>query len=157
MDWVPVLKWIHILSATALFGTGVGTAFQMLMAHRSGNVAGIALVARHVVIADWLFTLPAGILQPVSGLLLAHAIGYGPHEPWLNVTYALYATAAACWIPVIVIQLRVRDLAQAAAARGESLPPRYNLLMRCWFWLGWPAFLSLVGIFWLMIDKPTFS
>lgn len=157
MDWVPVLTWVHIISATVLFGTGIGTAFQMLMAHRSGNVAGIALVARQVVIADWLFTLPAGILQPVSGLLLAHAIGYSPHEPWLNATYALYAIAAACWIPVVVIQLRVRDLAATAAAQGKPLPERYNVLMRWWFWLGWPAFLSLVGIFWLMIGKPSFS
>lgn len=157
MDWVTLLKWVHVVSATILFGTGIGTAFQMLMAHRSGEVRGIALVARQVVLADWLFTLPAGIVQPVSGLLLAHAIGYGSHEPWLNVTYALYAVAAACWIPVVVIQLRVRDLAVAAARTGKPLPARYNLLMCWWFWLGWPAFLSLAGIFWLMIGKPSFS
>jgi uncharacterized membrane protein len=157
MDWTVLWKWVHVLSATVLFGTGVGTAFQMWMAHRSRNVAAVATVARHVVVADWLFTLPAAVLQPLSGLMLAHAIGFSPHEPWLNVSYALYAIAAACWIPVVAIQIRVRDLATVAALSGTPLPHRYHALMAWWFWLGWPAFLSLLAIFALMIAKPQFA
>jgi len=157
MDWVFVWKWLHLLSAAILFGTGIGTAFQMWMAHRSGDVAAIAAVARTVVIADWLFTLPAGIAQPLTGALLILLVGYGAHEPWLNVTYALYALAAACWIPVVIIQIRVRDMATLAALRGAPLPARYRTLMTWWFWLGWPAFLALVGIFWLMVAKPSFE
>ena len=154
--WYPLIKLLHILNSTVLFGTGLGTAFQMWMAHRSGNVAAIARVSRQVVWADWLFTTPAVIAQPLTGLLLIHLLGYDLWEPWLMAAYVLYAVTGACWLPVVWIQLRVRDLAVTAANTGSALPPRYVSLMGWWFWLGWPAFGAVIAIFWLMITKPTF-
>jgi uncharacterized membrane protein len=148
------LKWGHILSSTVLFGTGIGTAFQMWLAHLQGEVAGIAQAARTTVIADWLFTTPAGIAQPVTGALLIHYVGYDFWASWLVAAYALYVLALACWLPVIWLQIQVRDMARHAQADGTALPARYFRYMRFWFWLGWPAFSALIVIFWLMIAKP---
>ncbi|MBL6852081.1 MAG: DUF2269 domain-containing protein [Alphaproteobacteria bacterium] len=155
-DYYPLIKLIHILSSTVLFGTGLGTAFQMWVTNRSGDVRAIAQTAQNVVWADWLFTTPAIVVQPATGLLLINAAGYGLWEPWLMVAYALYAIAGACWMPVVWIQLQLRDLARAAATGAAPLPVRYHRLMAWWFWLGWPAFSSVVAIFWLMVTKPVF-
>jgi len=148
------LKWLHVLSSTVLFGTGIGTAFQMWFAHRRGDVAAIAVVSRNVVLADWLFTLPAGIVQPVTGFALAAASGLSLFASWLVATYVIYLIAFACWVPVVVLQIRVRDLSAQAAAEGRALPSEYDQAMRLWFALGWPAFTGLVAVFMLMIAKP---
>jgi uncharacterized membrane protein len=145
---------IHILSATLLFGTGLGTAFQMWMTHRSGDVRAIAEVSRNVVRADFFFTLPAVIVQPATGLALIRIDGYSLWEPWLVAAYVLYVLVGACWLPVVWIQLEARNLAAQAAAAGTALPPRYFRLLRWWFWFGWPAFSAVLGIFWLMVNKP---
>ncbi len=147
---------LHILSATVLFGTGLGTAFQMWMADRSGDVRAIAVVAANVVRADFVFTTPAVIIQPLTGGLLIYLAGFDPMAPWLLVGYGRYALTGACWLPVVWIQLRVRDIATEAALSGTPLPPPYQNLMRAWFWLGWPAFSAVVAIFWVMIAKPWF-
>jgi len=143
-----------LLSSTVLFGTGIGTAFQMWFAHRRGDVAVIAVVSRNVVLADWLFTLPAGIVQPVTGFALAMVSGLNPFTSWLVATYAIYLIAFACWVPVVVLQIRVRDLSAQAAAAGTALPLEYDQAMRLWFALGWPAFIGLMAVFMLMIAKP---
>ncbi len=148
------LKWLHILSSTVLFGTGLGTAFQMWSAHTRGDVRGIAVVARNVVLADWLFTLPAGVVQPVTGLMLAARAGIDLSTSWLVATYLLYALAFVCWVPVVVLQIRVRDLAAQAADANRPLPADYHRAMRLWFVLGWPAFIALLVVFLLMIAKP---
>lgn len=148
------IKWVHVLSTILLLGTGLGTAFHMWMAHISGEVRAIAVVARNVVLADWLFTTVAGIVQPITGLGLIFQRGWSPFESWLIVSYALYAVAAACWIPVVVLQIRVRDLTERAVIRNQPLPPEYAIAMRQWFWLGVPAFLSMAAIVFLMIGKP---
>ncbi len=154
MESYEALKWLHVLGSTVLFGTGIGTAFQMWFAHRGGDPRVIAAVARNVVLADWLFTLPAGLAQPATGLAMAWFAGFDPWASWLVLTYALYAVAFACWVPVVLLQIRARDLAADAAARGTPLPPAYRRAMRWWFALGWPAFGALVAVFWLMIAKP---
>ncbi|KAF0098031.1 MAG: hypothetical protein FD144_4680 [Rhodospirillaceae bacterium] len=148
------LKWLHVLSSTVLFGTGIGTAFQMWFAHLRGDVRSITIVTRNVVLADWLFTLPAGILQPITGLALVIQAGLDLTASWLVVTYALYCLAFVCWVPVVVLQIRVRDLAAEALATGQSLPPAYHSTMRLWFALGWPAFIALIVIYLLMVAKP---
>ncbi len=155
-DHYLLLKTLHILSSAILFGTGIGTAFQMWFAHRGGNTAAIANVARNVVIADFVFTTPAVIVQPATGVALALAAGHDLLSPWLVLSYALFLLAGACWLPVVAIQIRVRDLLADAVVRGAALPPRYFRLMRTWFYLGWPAFIALVVVFWLMIAKPDF-
>ncbi len=149
MELYPLVRLLHILSASVLFGTGMGIAFFMLMAWRAGDRAAFALTARHVVLADWVFTATAVIVQPVSGIALAHLAGWPLTSPWLVGTYALYAFIGVCWLPVVWIQYRVKTLLEQ---QGEEA--RINHLMRIWFILGWPAFAALIGIFWLMITKP---
>ena len=149
--WV---KTLHILSATILFGTGLGTAFHMWMTHRSGDVRAIATVSRNVVRADFLFTTPAVIAQPLSGAALIWMTAIDPLAPWLLAVYALYILTGLCWLPVVWLQIRARDLACAAAASGEPLPPLYYRTMRIWFLLGWPAFIAVMAILWLMVAKP---
>lgn len=150
-----LVKWLHILSSTVLFGTGIGTAFHLFVTWRRGSAEAFATAARHTVLADWLFTLPSGIFQPLSGLWLADLLGYDLLEGWLVVTYALYVLALACWLPVVAIQIRVARLATAAVAAGQDIPASAHRLMRTWFALGWPAFAALTAVFWLMVSKPT--
>jgi uncharacterized membrane protein len=136
-----------------LFGTGLGTAFHFWFTCRRGNAVAVAASARATVVADYAFTLPAAIVQPLTGLLLARIAGYPLGSGWLVATYALYALAAACWIPVVFLQLRMRDLAAARARQGLDLGDGFRRLYRAWFWLGWPAFLSMVAILWLMVAR----
>ena len=154
MNAYVALKFVHIVASTLLFGTGLGTAFFMWMSHRSGRVVAIANAARLTVLADWLFTTPAVIAQPLSGIALMRLVGYAPSTSWLVLSIVLYLLAGACWLPVVVLQLRVRDLSAAAAREGTALPLAYHRYMRWWFALGWPAFLAVLGAFWLMIAKP---
>ena len=154
MDLYVLARLVHILSACVLFGSGAAIAFFRLMAWRSGGRAGFALVARHVVLADWLFTASAVVIQPLSGIALAHLAGWPLTAPWLLASYGLYGFIGACWLPVVWIQYRVRD--RLVAEEGEAAPPEVHRLMRIWFVLGWPAFAALIGIFVLMITKPGF-
>jgi uncharacterized membrane protein len=149
------LKWLHLISATVLFGTGIGSAFYMLRASMSRDAAAAYFVARQVVIADWIFTAAAVVLQPVTGFWLAHVAGFPLESRWIVWSTILYFVAGACWVPVVYIQYVMRDLARAAAAHGAPLPERYWRLFRIWFALGIPAFFSLLVVFWLMIAKPT--
>ena len=151
-----IIKYLHVLGAIVILGTGSGIAFFMLMAHRSGDVAFIARTAATVVIADLLFTLSAVVLQPVSGGLLMMLSATSISEPWLMAALGLYATAGLFWIPVVFMQMEMRDLARAAAANGTPLPARYFALFRRWFLFGIPGFGSVMGILWLMIAKPGF-
>lgn len=149
-----IVKWLHVLGATLLFGTGLGIAFFLWIAHRRGDVHAIAQTARTVVIADAVFTAPAVLLQLGTGLWLMHYLGYSFELAWLRLAFVLYLVVGACWLPVLRLQLRARDLALAAAANRTPLPPAYHRAMRWWFWLGWPAFLGVIAIFWLMVRKP---
>lgn len=153
-DLYLLVKMLHIVSSTVLFGFGAGTAWYLWNAHLTRDPATIAAVGRMVVRADWIFTGTSGVVQPASGLWLAHHAGYSLTEPWLLATYALYALAFACWAPVVGLQIRAQRLAEAAARAGRPLGPDYERTMRLWFLLGWPAFLGLVGVFWLMVAKP---
>jgi len=156
MDWYDIIKWLHIIGSTVLFGTGAGTAFQMMMAMRNGEPCVVASVAHHVVIADWLFTTPAGIIQPITGITLAYLNGYSLSEPWLLPVYALYLVAFAAWVPVVWLQHRIRDEATANATAARPLSKKCRQYYRIWFTLGWPAFIALMVIFWLMITRPQF-
>jgi uncharacterized membrane protein len=148
------LKWLHILSSTLLFGTGLGSAFYLCFASRTGDARVVATVATHVVIADWLFTATTVVFQPLSGLWMAHLAGLPLSTRWIAASLALYVLAGSCWLPVVWMQIRMRDLARAASAANAPLPPRYWLYQRRWVALGWPAFIALVIVFWLMVVKP---
>lgn len=153
MDLYPIVKTVHILSATVLFGTGLGTAFFFWSA-RHGDDAARLYAARTTVRADFLFTLPAVILQPLSGAWLVSRSGYGWTEGWLVWTYGLYALAGLCWLPVVWLQMRMADMMAARVAGEPFDAARYERLRRAWFWLGWPAFGGLVMVFYLMVAKP---
>lgn len=153
MNLYLALKVLHILSATILFGTGLGTAFFMWMALRSKNIEAIRVTARHVVMADWYFTTPAIIIQPLTGLALMHLLGWPFDSLWFALVIGLYLLAGACWVPVVVIQLRLWNLAEMVT-RYEDLPQRFQNLSAWWFALGWPAFGALLFVFWLMVAKP---
>lgn len=154
MDPYLTVKWIHILSSTVLFGTGIGTAFQMVWALHGNDPRVISRVSAGVVVADWIFTTPAGLVQPITGVWLVFAAGYDPWSRWLMVVYALYLTAFVCWVPVVRLQIRIRDLARDAAISGTPLPAEVRRAYRIWFALGWPAFIALTATFWLMVAKP---
>ena len=155
MDLLILLRWLHVLGACVLIGTGAGIAFFMVMAHRTRQPAIIAHTAGVVVIADMLFTAAAVIVQPVTGVLLAWLIGWPLTEGWIVLSLILYALIGAFWLPVVWIQIRLRDLARAAAADEEPLPPAYDRLYRIWFACGFPAFLSILIIVWLMLARPS--
>jgi len=149
------LKFLHVIGACVLLGTGAGIAFFMLMAHLTGRAAVTAGVARIVVIADFLFTATAVIAQPITGLLLIHIIGNSVWDRWIFWSIILYLMTGAFWLPVVWMQMRLRDLAAAAASTGSALPPSYHRLFWWWFAFGFPAFGAVLAIFWLMIAKPT--
>lgn len=149
------LKLAHILSSTLLFGTGLGTAFYMWRADRSGDLAVIASVARNVVVADFLFTTPAVIVQPLTGLGMLHVAGIPWTSSWVLASLALYALIGGCWLPVVWLQLQVaRRSREALAASGQFDYP-HRRYMRWWYGLGWPAFSGVIVVFYLMVVKPT--
>jgi uncharacterized membrane protein len=154
MDGYLVAKTVHVVSSTVLFGTGLGIAFFFLMGLRCGEPAAAWFAARTTVLADMLFTLTAGVVQPLSGFALIHLAGYDPWAPWLVWTYALYLLALACWLPVVWLQLRIRDLLGAKVAGGTVDEAQLRRYFRWWFALGWPAFAGLVAVFCLMVAKP---
>lgn len=148
-----LLKWLHVLSSTVLFGTGIGSAFYLVLATATRDARKVATVSGFVVITDWVFTATTAVFQPASGLWIAHVAGMSWRTPWIAWSLALYAIALACWVPVVWIQLRLRDLSGAAAAAGGSLPPAYWRLFGWWIALGWTAFLAFLAIFWMMVAR----
>lgn len=149
-----IVKWLHILSSTVLFGTGVGSAFWMFAANRSRNLPAIVFACRTVVLADWLFTTPAVIFQPLSGLYMVHAAGFQMSAPWLVAALVLYVFAGLCWLPVVWLQIRMKRLAETALAENQSLPALYWIYDKWWIGLGCLAFPAVVVIFWLMVFMP---
>ncbi|WP_028102970.1 DUF2269 family protein [Pseudoduganella violaceinigra] len=153
MDYMSI-KTLHILSSVLLVGTGFGTAFYLFFANRSGSVEAIAVVSKLVVRADWWFTTPAVIVQPLSGAWLIHLAGYPLDALWIKASLALYVLAGACWLPVVWYQIRMGKLALAAHAAGSALPRQYWRYARRWELLGYPAFLAMLAVYWLMVHKP---
>lgn len=149
-----ILKFLHVIGAAVLLGTGAGIAFFMLRAHRTGDARTIAAVAKIVVLADFLFTATAVIAQPITGVLLADEAGFALTEPWIVLSVGLYFFTGAFWLPVVWMQMRMRVLAEAAATSDGVLPRAYHRLFRTWFAFGIPAFAAVLAIFWLMIAKP---
>lgn len=149
-----LLKYLHIIGASVLLGTGSGIAFFMLLAHRTGDARIVAGVARIVVIADYLFTATAVVIQPITGVALAWYVGYGLGEHWIVLSILLYLLVGAFWLPVVWMQSEMRREAEKAAQAGTPLSERYHKLFRTWFAFGFPAFGAVLVIFWLMIQRP---
>jgi uncharacterized membrane protein len=149
-----LLKYVHIIGAAVLLGTGAGIAFFMLIAHRTGNTATIAGVASIVVLADFLFTATAAVLQPITGVALALHAGYELTEGWIMLSIALYLFIGAFWLPVVRMQMKMRDLARASLEDNRALPDEYHRLFRTWFIFGFPAFGAMLVVYWLMLTRP---
>ena len=154
MNTYLVLKWLHIVSSVLMVGTGLGSAFYMFFANRSGSVPAQAVVSRLVVRADWWFTTPTVILQPATGFALAHMAGFPLSTPWLALSLALFVFAGACWLPVVWLQIRMEAIAAQAHRDAVPLPPLYARYQRWWERLGYPAFAAMVVVFYLMVNKP---
>ncbi len=150
-----LIKYVHIISMVLLFGTGLGSAFYKWMADKTGVVSHIAVTNRHVVLADWLFTTPTIIIQPLTGLWMVHITNIPLSTPWVAASLALYAFAGLCWIPVVWMQIRMRDMATIANDTQTDLPKLYWKYTRIWFWLGIPAFIAMMLIVLLMVLKHT--
>jgi len=153
MDYVT-LKWLHVMSSTFLFGTGVGSAFYLLFATLSRDVRAIAVVTRYVVLADWLFTATTAVIQPLTGYYLMRLAGFPMTSTWLWWSIILYAVAIACWLPVVWLQMRMRTLARQAMEGNLPLPMAYWRYFWSWVALGVPAFFAFVAVFYLMVAKP---
>lgn len=149
-----ILKWIHIVSSVILVGTGFGSAFYMFFVNKSKNLEAQAIVSRLVCRADWWFTTPTVILQPITGIAMATIAGWPLTTPWIIISLVLYVFAGVCWLPVVWIQLKMAKLAQLALQNKTALPPEYWKLAKIWEWLGYPAFIAMVVIFYLMVNKP---
>ena len=154
MNEYLVVKWLHVLSSTILFGTGIGSAYYMLRASLERDPRVVHATVRHVVFADWVFTTTTIVVQPLTGFYLIHLAGFPMASAWIAWSIALYFVAGACWLPVVWMQIRMRDMAREAEQAGTPLPERYFRFFRYWIALGIPAFLALVVIFWLMVAKP---
>jgi len=156
MNSYLLVKWLHIVSSVLLAGTGFGSAFYLFFANRSTSLEARAVVARLVVRADLWFTMPAVIVQPATGVWLAHMAGWPLTTPWLLASLLLYALAGACWLPVLWLQLRMAREVEAALAEGRPLSARYRRWQRAWEGLGYPAFAAMLAVFFLMVNKPRF-
>lgn len=154
MDLYNIIKTLHILSSTILFGTGIGIAFFMFRSWSADSIHEKLYATRNTVFADYLFTFPAAILQPISGIALIHIAGFDWTAYWLVATYIIYIVAGLCWLPVVWIQIQLKNMCIAAYENKTDLPEKYNTLFKVWFLLGWPAFIGLVAVFYLMVAKP---
>jgi uncharacterized membrane protein len=151
------LKYAHILSAIVLFGTGLGSAFYKWMADRNGNIQNIAITNKHVVFADWVFTTPTVILQPITGIWMAYIIGWPLTTDWILISLILYFIAGVCWVPVVVLQIKMQKMSELAVKNQTVLPQLYWRYAKAWFWLGVPAFMAMVLVVLLMVAKHTFG
>jgi uncharacterized membrane protein len=149
-----IVKTVHIIGAIIIFGTGLGTAFHGMMCNLSGDARSIATGNRNVVLADWIFTAPAVILQPITGAYLMWANGWSLNDHWIIASIILYAIAGGCWLPVVWLQVQMHKMSKLAIKTNTELPATYKKYLRIWFTLGWPAFISGGIILWLMVSKP---
>lgn len=154
MYWLDLIRFAHVMGACVLIGTGAGIAFFMLMAHRTCDPVHVAHTAAIVVVADMIFTATAAIAQPITGFVLAYGLGWSMSEPWIALSLGLYVFIGVFWLPVVVIQTRMRDEARACVAAGTALSARYHGLYRIWFACGFPAFIAIAILLWLMLMRP---
>ena len=151
---ILVMKWLHILSSTMLFGTGIGTAFYLFFVSRTRDTHAIAIVSKLVVTADWLFTATTIVFQPLSGFWLVHRMGYALASRWIWWATGLFILATLCWLPVVWLQIQLRNMAASAVKQNTDLPPAFWRFAKYWELLGYPAFAAMLVIYYLMVFKP---
>lgn len=154
--WV---KWLHVLGSSILFGTGLGIAFFAWFGYRRGmeqaDIGLIRGVLRLTVLADMVFTATAAAVQPVTGYLLWRMTGGQWPDRWLALVLAVYVFVGACWLPVVWLQIQLRNASMVAQTAGQ-LGAGFHRRFRAWFVLGWPAFLGVMALFGLMLTRGYF-
>ena len=154
------LKWLHLVGASVLFGTGLGIAFFAWFGYRRAmrhdDIALLRGVLALTVIADFVFTATAAVVQPVTGYLLWNATGGTWPDRWLVAVLALYVFIGLCWLPVVALQIQLRDRA-AAASSIANLGEDFHRRFRRWYRLGWPAFIGVLLLFALMLLRGAFA
>lgn len=155
MDYT-LIKYLHILSASLLFGTGLGSAFYKWRTDKSHDLGAVVTTNKNVVLADWLFTTPTVVIQPLSGVWLAQRQGYSWSESWLLLAIMLFIFAGICWLIVVYLQIRMRDVSVYALTNHTELPAVYKHHANIWFWLGITAFSCIIVVYALMVSKPSF-
>ena len=155
MEVIFLWKFMHVLGACVLLGAGLGIAFFVFAANRTHHAGVIAVTTRIAAVANLIFIIAGMVVLPLSGWALARAIGFFPlEESWIVLSIYLYLFVGACWLPVVFILFRMRNLARDAAMRTKMLPDEYRRLFVLWFCLGWPALAAVVAIFALMVWQP---
>ena len=144
---------VHLISVVLLLGVGTGSAFYKFMADRSGNLEVILHTNKMVVLADWLFTTPSAILQPLTGVMLLNLMGVSLWTPWLLTSIILYIVAGVLWLVAIYLQIRMKNMALLAQQEERFLGEDYFQLVNYWIWLGVFSFFSMSGVFYLMVFK----
>jgi len=158
MDLIFAVKFVHVVAAAAMFGAWLALAVFMQLAHRSGNIAVVALTARFVVSVELIVMIAAMVLQPITGFALAGVIGLSvPDEFWIVVSLVLYGLVAVGWLAVLGIEFRIRKLTRQAALDAVPLPDAYRRLFRFHSLLVWPTLAAMVALFALMIWQPRFE
>jgi uncharacterized membrane protein len=150
-------KTAHILSATILFGTGIGIAFFCWFGYRtalrSGDISTLRSFLRLTVAADAGLTAPSVVFQAISGAALMTVLGWSHSSDWAVLVWTLYVFVGACWLPVVGIQIRLKREADRASTIA-ALPRVFHRMFLAWIALGVPVFCAVVVIVYLMVAKP---
>ena len=152
MDYNTLIT-LHIISVILLLGVGGGSAFYKFMSDRSGNLEVIVHTNKMVVLADWLFTTPSVLLQPITGLMLANLMGYSFDELWLLLSVTLYVFSTLLWLVAVWLQIKMKKMARSAVEQKVNLGEAYAKLVNYWIWLGVFSAFSMGTVFYLMIYK----
>jgi uncharacterized membrane protein len=154
-DWMDyhTLIFLHIISAILLLGVGGGSAFYKFMADRSNNLEVIAHTNKMVVLADWLFTTPSAILQPLTGVWLMSMLDISIWTPWLFWSIVLYYFAGILWLVAVYLQIQMKRMALEAQENNRALGKKYDKLVAYWIILGIFSFLSMGAVFSFMVFK----
>ena len=148
-----LLKTLHVFAATLFFGTGLGSAFFKFRADQSGKIEDIVFAQKNIVLADWLFTVPSGVLLPLTGFWMVWLLNLPLTTPWILAGFVLYAFAGLCWLPAAWMQIKMRDAAILAQQDQTALPESYHRWTRWWLILGFPAFVAAVWTIYIMVSK----
>lgn len=152
---ILLVKALHVLSATIFFGAGLMSAFWKFRGDLSGDPRVIDWAQKQVVLADWVFTVPSGVISPLTGAYLVSVYGLPWTTPWVLASLGGYLGAMVLWLPAAWIQIELRKMTKVALESGAALPKRFHRLNRVWLLLGVPAFGVSVFIIFAMVAKPT--
>lgn len=152
---ILVVKALHVLSATIFFGAGLMSAFWKFRGDSSGEPRVVEWAQKQVVLADWVFTVPSGVVSPATGVVLVSVYGLPWTTPWVLASLGGYLAAMVLWLPAAWIQVELRRIARQCVADGTALPERFQRLNRIWLALGVPAFGVSVFIIYAMVVKPS--